>query len=99
MVIFVFVPLLVIVNCNKELQVCMFSVRFCCIQSNWHDHRLTDRAPKSYAYDADGLRLVYRAVGSEQKVYMEPSSNGAAISASNGRRQNNMVGSCVKCCL
>jgi len=49
------------------------------------------RATKSYTYDADGLRLVYRAVGSEQKVYMEPSSNGTAVTARNGRRQNNLV--------
>jgi len=55
-------------------------------------YRLMGRAPKSYTYDTDGLRLVYRAVGSEQKVYMEPSSNGTAIAASNSRRQNNLVG-------
>jgi len=60
-----------------------------------HDFRLIGRATKSYTYDTDGLRLVYKAVGTEQKVYMEPSSNGAAISASNVRRQNNMVGSFV----
>jgi len=53
---------------------------------------LIGRAPKSYTYDADGLRLIYRAVGSEQKVYMEPSNNGTVMSASNGRRQNNLVG-------
>jgi len=60
-------------------------------------YRLTGRAPKSYTYDADGLRLIYKAVGSEQKVYMEPSSNGTAIAAGNGRRQNNLVesSSCV----
>jgi len=55
-------------------------------------YRLIGRAPKSYSYDTDGLRLIYKAVGSEQKVYMEPSSNGTAISAGNGRRQNNLVG-------
>ena len=55
-------------------------------------YRLTGRAPKSYTYDTDGLRLVYKAVGTEQKVYMEPSSNGNAISAGKDRRQNNLVG-------
>jgi len=54
--------------------------------------RLMNRAAKSYTYDTDGVRLVYRAVGSEQKVYMEPSSNGTAVTARNGRRQNNLVG-------
>jgi len=50
------------------------------------------RAAKSYTYDSGAVRLVYKAAGSEQKVYMEASSNGTAVAASNSRRQQNLVG-------
>ena len=69
---------------------CMFCVVMPC-WLNLFILRLMGRAAKSYTYDTDGVRLVYKAVGSEQKVYMEPSSNGTAVAASSGRRQNNLV--------
>jgi len=62
------------------------------VQLSLYICRLMGRAAKSYTYDTDSHRLVYKAVGSEQKVYMEASRNGTAVAASNGPRQHNLVG-------
>jgi len=58
--------------------------------------RLVGRSPKTYSYDADSLKLIYKAAGGEQKVYMEQRSNGKAIFSGNGKQQwlSNMV-----CCV